>query len=352
MERTAVWLVLILPLVLFVTAQSSADDSGLAMPGSSSGNDLTIDASSGRLVPSEQKLSIDDDSMSSPPSARFTNESSSRLTVEDEGSQGLQIDRLTRLNEGEIDTLGGGPDWSSFNEYLPEIDRASRIRDDQHVRNRIHWLTPNGFSVALESMLNPSFTSVDQAGTNGQIANSASVLLSWQPDQNGKPGDYRISAIGTRLNLNSGPAGLIGNSTAGWGLDLQGNWEIGDLVAALSVTYGKGIDTYTLRRDGRDLYVTAGRDEDPSTSYSIQPSLYYALNDRSKFHVVLGRHQAENYAGNTETPDQTLDTLHLQYAWSPWPKTDFGLTISREDREDALSGEGNSMILLEGSRKF
>ena len=154
------------------------------------------------------------------------------------------------------------------------------------------------------------------------------------------------------MNLNPGRAGLVGNSATGWGLDLQGNWQIGDLVAALSVTYGKGIDSYIPRRSGKNLYVTERKEGDSYTSYSFQPSLYYKLNDKSKFHMVLGRYRSENGEDNSYTADQTIDTLHLQYTWSPWPKAEFGLAISREDRDDALSGEDSSRILLGGSRRF
>ncbi len=342
-------LVLGLPVGLFLFTQSSADDQRLTTSELSNKGNLTITTGSGGLIPSQRKLSIADNGLSSASNSRFTDELSNRLTVEEEGSQGLHIDRLTSLDEGSVGTLGGGTD---FSEYLSEFEHLDLDRDSQHIENRMHWLTPNGFSIALESTASPAVLSADRTETNDLIDNSTSVVLSWQPDQDGNPGDYRISAIGTRLNLNPGRAGLVGNTATGWGLDLQGNWQIGDLVAALSVTYGKGIDSYTLRRGGKDLYVTARREGDSSASYSFQPSLYYKLNDKSKFHMVLGRYRNENGEDNSYTADQTIDTLHLQYTWSPWPKTEFGLAISREDSDDVLYGEDSSRILLEGSRRF
>jgi len=351
-ERIAVQLVLGLSIGLFLFAPPSADSQGLTTSEFSDKEHLTIATGSGGLATSGRKLSIGDDGLPPVPSSRLTNEPSNGLTVEEEGSQGFQVDRLTSLGAGGAGTLSGEPDWSSFGEYLPEFEGLDLDRNDQHIDNSIYWLTPNGFSIALESMTSPAFTSAERSNANDPIDSSTSVVLSWQPDQNGSPGDYRISAIGTRLNLNSGRAGLVGSSAAGWGLDLQGNWQIGDLVAALSVTYGKGIDSYILRRDGKDLYVMAEKEGDPSSSLSFQPSLYYKLNDQSKFHMVLGRHRSENDGSNPDVADQTIDTLHLQYTWSPWPETEFGLAISREDRGDVQSGDDNSRILIEGSRRF
>ncbi len=328
---------------------SHADSARLTTPELANGDSLIIEASSGRLISPKQNLSIQDD-LSSVSNSRFPDGSSNRLTVETEGSQGLNIEGLTSVDEGEIDTLGGGQDWSSINEYLPEFEHIGLETDSQNIESKFYWLTPNGFSVALESTTSPAF-SISQTGINDQIDNSTSVILSWQPDQNGNAGDYRISAIGTRLNLSSGRTGLIGNSATGWGLNLQGNWQIGDLVAALSATYGKGIDSYILRRNGKDLFVTAQGD-DSSASYGLQPSLYYTLNDKSKFHMVLGRQLTDRQGDDPESTGQTIDTLHLEYTWSPWPKTEFGLAISQEDIEHGLSDESNSLITLEGSRKF
>lgn len=350
--RIAVRLVLGLFMALCLFAQSRAGNQGLTTSELSNQDNLSITTGSGGLIPPQRKLSIEDDDLTPASNSRLAKELTNRLTVEEEGSQGLHIDRLTNFDEGGVGTLSGGPDWSSFSEYLPELGHLDLDRDDLLIENRIYWLTPNGFSLALESKTGPAFTSAGRNESNDQTHNSTSVMLSWQPDQNGNPGDYRISAIGARLNLNSGRAGLVGNSATGWGLDLQGNWQIGDLVAALSVTYGKGIDSYILRKEGKDLYVMAERENDPSNSYSFQPSLYYKLNDNSKFHMVLERYRSENDESHADAADQTIDTLHLQYTWSPWPKTEFGLAISRENSDDVLSGEDGSRILLEGSRRF
>lgn len=352
MNKILIRFCLSMSLILMLTAQSGADGSEPQAAASPSQENFGIEAGSGSLIASQQKLSIEGVGLSSGGEGGLVDEPLGLLSIEEQGSQGLQIDRLTGMTESEVGTLRAGLGWTSFNEYLQQAERSDLEQDDRHIESRINWLTANGFSIALETSATPAFINSDRPESNGQIDNSASVVLSWRPDQNGNPGEYRISAIGTRLNLNPGRSGFDGSNVAGWGLNLQGNWEIGDLVAALSVTYGQGIDSYILRRDGKDLYVMAGNAYDPSSSFSIQPSLYYALSDKSKFHVVLGHHQGQNYESNPEFQERTLDTLHLEYTWSPWPKTELGLTLSREEQLDATSSEDSSVILFEGSKEF
>ncbi len=351
-DRVTLCLALYLLLGLLVV-HTNADSSRLTTTETKNVDSLTIEMSSGKLLSpsSEQDLSIQDD-FSGVPNSGFSDEPSKRLTAETEDSQGLNIDRLTPIHEGEFGTLRWSPYRTSFNEYLPELEHLDLERDNQNIESKFYWLTPNGFSVALESTASSAFSRVGQAEMNDQVDDSTSVVLSWLPDQNGNAGDYRISAIGARLNLSSGRTGLIGNSATSWGLNLQGNWQIGDLVAALSVTYGKGIDSYVLRRNGKDLFVMVNRADNLSATYELQPSLYYTLNDKSKFHMVLGRQLTEIDGSNSENIDQTIDTLHLEYTWSPWPKTEFGLAISKQDIDHDQSNESSSVITLEGSKKF
>lgn len=343
-----------LPLALLLNAGSLADEVGQTngQPVLESGLQEPVRAgiSGGGLVTPQSTMSIGAGDTILNSDGRLSGEIPS-LIVEEDSSQGLQIERLNALIETGIGTLRVGRDWTSFGELLLTADEAVPGQDDRHVVDQIRWLTPNGFSIALESSPKSGLENAESRSLDSQIDGSTSVVLSWQPVQDGRPGDYRISAMGTRLNLSQGGQGFDGDNLAGWGLNLQGNWKIGDLVTALSVTYGQGIDSYILRRDGKDLYVMAGPGGELTSSYSVRPSLYYALSHRSKFHIVLGHHD-QSFEGNSQQGGETLDTIHFEYTWSPWPRTELGVKFSQESAEGTVDSQDNTRILLKGSARF
>jgi hypothetical protein len=192
------------------------------------------------------------------------------------------------------------------------------------VSSQIRWLSPNGFSIALEdSVSSELFINSDQMGDD--FERSPSVILSWAGGAEGTAGQYRVSAMGTKIDSETSGQSFDGSDPVGWGLNLEGGWQIGDLFAALSVTYGKGINSYILRRFGNELLVTPNEEDLRGSAYSIRPSLYYSLNDSSNFHVALGRYSTSEPDG-FQTFDN-LDTIHMGYTWSPWSSTKFGLEI-------------------------
>ncbi|MXZ80100.1 MAG: hypothetical protein F4Z15_01735 [Gammaproteobacteria bacterium] len=342
-----------LPLVLLLNAESLSDEIGqtTGQPVPESGLHVQAGISGGGLVTPKSTMPIGAGDTILNPGNGLSGEMPGSLIVEENSSQGLQIERLNASIETGIGTLRVGRDWASFNELLLTADEPGPEQDDRHVVDQIRWLTPNGFSIALESSPKSSFGSAESRNLDHQADDSTSVVLSWQRVQDGRPGDYRISAMGTRLNLSQGGQGFDGDNLAGWGLNLQGNWKIGDLVTALSVTYGQGIDSYILRRDGRDLYVMPGSGGERSSSYSVRPSLYYALSDRSKFHIVLGHH-GQSFENDSQQGGKTLDTIHLEYTWSPWPRTELGVKLSQENAEGTTDDQDNTRILLKGSARF
>lgn len=238
-------------------------------------------------------------------------------------SQGLRVKRLSTSWKSGAGALTVGSDWANFQDYLGFGDSAEKVtKSTNSVASQIKWLSPNGFSIALEDAPVTSALPARELDTNFQSA--PSIVLSWQGGIGGTAGQYRVSAMGTDIDSAASGQNFDGSDPLGWGLNLEGGWQIGDLFAALSVTYGKGINSYVLRRFGNELLVTPNESGDADDAFSIRPSLYYSLNENSNFHVALGHYSA---SGNNDSQSDTLDTIHMGYSWSPWPSTRFGLEV-------------------------
>jgi hypothetical protein len=266
-------------------------------------------------------------------------------------SQGLKIKRLSTSWESEIGALTVGSDWANFQDLLKiDQDISGNEKKQSTVASQIKWLSPNGFSIALEDSPESGVYSSESLQDEFKFQSSPSVILSWQGGPGGAAGEYRVAALGTRLDAETSGQSFDGRDPVGWGLNLEGGWQIGDLFAALSVTYGKGINSYILQRYGNELLVTANTQNQFADSYSIRPSLYYSLNDNSNFHVALGHYAAEE--ASSYSGIDTLDTINMGFSWSPWPSTKFGIELVGQNADGAAGDMDDTRLRFGAQKKF
>ncbi len=244
-------------------------------------------------------------------------------------SQGFKLNRLSTSWITESGTLTVGNDWTNFQDLLSLNKRPEAINNsdkNRSVTSQIKWLSPNGFAISLENSPEKSIYSTDNTVSAGDTANgSPSLILSWQGGPGGTAGEYRVTAMGKKFDAAASGQNFDGSDILDWGLNLEGGWELGDLFAVLSVTFGKGINSYILQRFGNDLLVSPNHLDISADSLAIQPSLYFSLNNNSNFHVSLGHYTSENSFSISGI--DTLDTVNMGYSWSPWPSTKFGLEL-------------------------
>ncbi|MCY3769082.1 MAG: hypothetical protein OXG56_06945 [Gammaproteobacteria bacterium] len=233
-------------------------------------------------------------------------------------SQGFKIKRLSTVWQTETGALTVGSDWANFQDVLGPDKEVSSLANQKKVTSQVKWLSPNGFSISLEDSPRGEIYS-DEYSLNDELGASPSLVLSWQGGPGGGAGQYRVTTMGTKLDANAAGQVFDGDSMVGWGLNLEGGWQIGDLFTALSVTYGKGINSYILQRYGNDILVQPNYQDPESSALRIRSSLYYRLNERSNFHVALGRFSSEEQS--VADGVETLDTVHMGYNWHPWPRT-------------------------------
>ncbi len=270
-------------------------------------------------------------------------------------SQGFKVNRISASWKTEAGTLTVGNDWTSFQDLLSTskgFESANVSVKNRTVVSQIKWLSPNGFSISLEDSPGTSLYSTDSGLSNSNESNtSPNLILSWQGGPGGTAGAYRVTAMGKKFGALTSSQNLDHGDILGWGLNLEGGWQMGDLFAALSVTFGKGIDSYILQRFGNDLVVAPNYLDESGNSLSIQPSLYYSLNNNSNFHVSLGHYASEGSFNNSGI--DTLDTVNLGYSWSPWPSIKFGVEFVDQDT-DGRNGliEESTQVKFDAQKRF
>ncbi len=271
-------------------------------------------------------------------------------------SQGIKIDRIVSMWERGSGTFTIGSDWSNFTRGLPLIDdtiRFAPLPNTPQVVKQIVWSGRSGFSIALEdSYAQGKNTETDRLESLQTLTDGPpNLVLSWQGeslDQNGgQNGGYKISVLGSKLNLDEST--VSNDRKLGWGLNLVSGWKFGDLLAALNVTFGNGINRFILSRFGNDIVDPFTEQVNSTKSFNILPSVSYSIKENSDFHMRLGRYQSLN---NEVIDDQieTLDTINLGYTWSPFPGAKFGIEVTSTDFK-GVSGEEDSATIKFGAEK-
>ena len=360
-------LVSVFPLNAYAEAASDEPSSNMDEPGFSAAADEDL-FSSGLKLRNQSVLNYGKDNQSSLETNLEIEMTPGEFAVPDNPdtlvglitnyqSQG-EIKRLSTSWNSRAGSLTVGSDWANFQDLIG-MDKGmdgSIDQDGRNVTSQIKWISPNGFSIALEESPRTSIYSTDDESSGNLFESSPSIILSWRGGSvDNARGEYRVTAMGNKLDVNASGQKFDGSDVMNWGLNLEGGWQIGDLFSALSVTFGKGINSYLLQKFDNDILVTpndATPDEygQAGTSYGIRPSLYYSLNDNSTFHVVLG-HYSTSEADSGSGVD-TLDTIHIGYSWSPWPSTRFGLQLRDQSSQGSQGESEDTQVKFQAARQF
>ena len=270
--------------------------------------------------------------------------------------QGLRIKRLSTAWETGSGTLTVGDDWTNFQDFLSPAGGDSGYSSalgEKQTAEQITWASRDGFSIALEQ---PDDDQPDAVNDNIESLQaltdqSPNLILSWQGDFADQAGQYKVSALGRKLDLKGEHNGVsVDQSELGWGVNLAGGWHFGDLFAAIGVTLGNGIDSLILKRFGGDVAVSPSGHAETVESISILPSLSYTINKHSDFQVSLGRYKSAD--SETTSGIDTLDSINLGYTWSPWPSAQIRVEVVGKDFDGTISGEDSTEIKFGAQKDF
>lgn len=263
--------------------------------------------------------------------------------------RGIDIKRFSTALTSSAGTLTVGNDWTNFQDFLQD-DRpvSSALNGESLTTEQVRWANGSGFSVALEK---DAALDGELLVASEQASDLPSLVLSWQGADKNKRGQYSFSAMGQQLELDRFEVADETQQDLGWGLNLAGGWQFGDLFAALSVTLGNSIDNFILGRLGdRDTAVAASNPSKPGESLNINPSLNYRLSETANLHVSLNRFQTSD--DDAVHGVDTLDTIHLGYSWNPWPSTRIGIEFVGKDVDGQGELNDSNAVNFAASKRF
>jgi len=279
------------------------------------------------------------------------------------GNESFSNSSTFRIRHAKLDwdtgngTLTAGQTWTNFIDFIAYPSTVDFFGPAGKVFKRqgqLRWTTPSGFAISVE---NPETDGFGAAGRIGESRGGIGadelpdVVVAWRGGPGGLAGNYETAAVFRQLGVDGVVDGVrYDDSVNGWGVNLAGGWDLTDkLHAAASVTFGDGIGSYIINGFGNDVYLLPDGTLESVKSMSFVPSLKYDLTSSSSIYTAYGRF--ENDTPELSNGIETLQTLHLGYAWTPAPSLRMGVEAIGSDLVN-VDGSGTATRLQFGVQKL
>ena len=225
-----------------------------------------------------------------------------------------------------------GQTWSNFMDFVAyptTVDFFGPAGKSFARQGQIRYTLDNGLSFSIE---NPE---TDGNGALGRIREStggpgADLLpdftAAWRGGPGGAGGSYEFSGIVRVLGVDGvTDAGIeVDETTTGFGFNLAGGWSFGPVSVAASVTAGDGIGRYIINGAGNGAFVEDDGDFDAVSAVGYSANVKYDWTENSSSLLAIGGFENGDTAANGI---DNLQTIHLNYIWSPYPSSSFGVEI-------------------------
>jgi hypothetical protein len=239
-------------------------------------------------------------------------------------------------------TLLVGQYWSNFGDFVAYPSTVDFFGPAGKVFARqaqVRYTWNNGLSIALE---NPETDGTGAAGrldeSRGGIGKDETpdLTLAW------RGGNYELSGVVRNLSASGvTEAGLpVDVSETGWGVNLAGGWQLGSLNVSASTTFGEGVGDYIINGFANGLYINDDGSGEAIESLSYNLAAKYNWSDSASSLLAFGHFENDNPARSNGI--DTLDTVHVNYMWAPWPSTTFGVEAIFGDLELADGSSGDA----------
>lgn len=219
-------------------------------------------------------------------------------------------------------------------------------------QGQIRYTLDNGLSFSIE---NPE---TDGNGALGRIREStggpgADLLpdftAAWRGGPGGAGGSYEFSGIVRVLGVDGvTDAGIeVDETTTGFGFNLAGGWSFGPVSFAASVTAGDGIGRYIINGAGNGAFVEDDGDFDAVSAVGYSANVKYDWTENSSSLLAIGGFENGDTAANGI---DNLQTIHLNYIWSPYPSSSFGVEIIQGFNETSDGNDGSATRFAFGAQ--
>ncbi len=285
------------------------------------------------------------------------------------GNQSFSNSTSFRLRHAyaSYDLAGGaqflaGQTWSNFMEndfvaYPSTVDFFGPVGKNFVRAPQVRWTWPSGFAISLE---NPE---TDGTGAGGRLRESTGgqgtdelpdLTAAWRGGPGGGGGVYELGAVirdlGASGTTEAGVPIDDGRET-GWGIMLAGGWQAGKVYISGSLTGGDGIGRYIINGFANDIFVNDDGSVETVESAAANVNFNIAWSDTAQSNLAFGHFENDEPARSNGI--DTLDSIHLNYLWNPWPAVTFGVEWIHGEIENADGSDGdNDRLHFMAQRSF
>lgn len=259
-----------------------------------------------------------------------------------------------------LDNITVGQDWSTFQNpaVLPEsTDYAGTLDGTVFVRQPLVRYTKK-ISANTNFMV-----SLENAQTLSSVINSSAVTsndddkipdLAARLNFKNSIGEFSIAAIGRQLRVVNA-SGTFDETATGAGISAAGAIPFGakkQHKATFMITHGEGIGRYMAAAATPDAIATSNSIEAIATTNAFA-SVKLAVSPNSRINLMAGYHQADlpDVVTNPSSITKRLDSVAINYFYSPVPKVDFGVEYRHAERE-LFGGVNGSIDRVEFAAKY
>ena len=260
-----------------------------------------------------------------------------------------------------------GQTWTNFMDFVAyptTVDFFGPAGKSFARQGQVRYTLDNGLSFSIENPETDGFADLgvdafgDSLGADRLRESTGGIGLdiapdftaAWRGGPGGAGGSYEVSGIvrflGVQGDLSNGVA--VDESETGFGFNIAGGWDFGSLSAAASVTAGDGIGRYIINGAGNDIFVSDTGDIETVTALGASANVKYSWTENSSTLLAVG------FFMNDE-PDESngidnLGTVHLNYLWTPYPHSSFGVEVIQGFIETADGSDGSQTRLAFGAQ--
>jgi len=217
---------------------------------------------------------------------------------------------------------------------------------------QVRYTFASGVSFSIENPETDGFGALGRLreSTGGVGADIApDVTAAWRGGPGGAGGSYELSGIVRFLGVDGDLNGeRINEDVTGFGVNLAGGWQFGPVFVGASVTAGEGIGRYIINGFGNDVFVTDDGEVEAVESASFSANVKFDWSSNASSLIAFGTF-------SNDDPDQSngidnLQTIHVNYIWSPFPKASFGVELIQGFLENADGTEGDATRFAFGAQ--
>jgi len=248
-----------------------------------------------------------------------------------------------------------GQTWTNFMDFVAyptTVDFYGPAGKSFARQGQVRYTLDNGLSFSIE---NPE---TDGNGALGRLRESTGgvgsdvlpdITAAWRGGPGGAFGSYEIAGIVRFLGVDGDLNGArINEDVTGFGFNAAGGWDFGKVSLAASITGGDGIGRYIINGFGNDVYVSDTGNVDTVTSMSASGNIKVNWSENSSTLLAVGLFM-------NDEPDESngidnLGTVHLNYLWSPYPNSSFGVEVIQGFIENADGSDGSATRLAFGAQ--